>query len=96
MSAFFDNLSTVLERYKFGPEAIYNMQRPNRVVAKKGVKQVGAVVSQERGQLVILEVVMHWRIVFHLHLCFREFTTKIILLKVDQRGVLVNRSFVSW
>ncbi|ESO03971.1 hypothetical protein HELRODRAFT_173013 [Helobdella robusta] len=64
VSAFFDNLSKVFERYVFGPEAIYNIdetgittvQRPSRIVAQKGVKQVGAIVSQERDQMVTLAV----------------------------------------
>jgi len=67
VSAFFDNLSTVLERHKFGPENIFNIdetgvttvQRPSKVVAQKGVKQVGAIVSQERGTLVTVVVAVN-------------------------------------
>jgi transposase-like protein len=67
VSAFFDNLSTVLERHKFGPENIFNIdetgvttvQRPTKVVAQKGVKQVGSIVSQERGQLVTVAVAVN-------------------------------------
>lgn len=67
VSAFFDNLSTVLERHKFGPENIFNIdetgvttvQRPRKVVAQKGVKQVGAIVSQERGTLVTVVVAVN-------------------------------------
>ncbi|ESO11220.1 hypothetical protein HELRODRAFT_183395 [Helobdella robusta] len=55
-------LIAVYKRHKFGPETIYNIdetgittvERPSRIVAQKGVKQVGAIVSQKRGQLVIL------------------------------------------
>ncbi len=46
----------------FWPEAIYNVdetgittvQKPSRIVAEKGVKQVGSVVSQEWSELVTL------------------------------------------
>lgn len=67
VSSFFNNLSTVLERYNFGPENIFNIdetglttvQRPTKVVAQKGIKQVGAIVSQERGQLVTVAVAVN-------------------------------------
>lgn len=57
---FFDNFSNLLERYKFEASDIYNVdetgvttvQKPNKVVAIKGTKQVGAVTSGERGTLV--------------------------------------------
>ncbi|ESN96787.1 hypothetical protein HELRODRAFT_163910 [Helobdella robusta] len=41
--------------------AIYNIdvQRPSRIIAQKGVKQVGAIVSQERGQMVTLAVAVN-------------------------------------
>jgi len=59
VNIFFENLKTALGR-GFGPEAIWNIdetgvttvQRPCKVVAQRGAKQVGAVVSQERGTLV--------------------------------------------
>lgn len=57
---FFDNLNELYSRHGYGPEAVYNcdetglttVQRPTKVIAAKGIKQVGAVTSQERGQLV--------------------------------------------
>lgn len=60
VNTFFDNLADVLDRYNFQPNNIYNVdetgcttvQKPNKVIAKKGVKQVGAITSQERGTLV--------------------------------------------
>eukprot|EP00106_Octopus_bimaculoides_P002237 XP_014769679.1 PREDICTED: uncharacterized protein LOC106868775 [Octopus bimaculoides] len=60
MDKFFDNLTEVLDRYKFESHDIYNcdetgvttVQRPNRKAAEKGVKQVGAMTSAERGTLV--------------------------------------------
>ena len=59
VNSFFDNLDQAFSR-GFGPEAIWNVdetgvisvQRPCKIVAKRGAKQVGAVVSQERGTLV--------------------------------------------
>ncbi|XP_072022943.1 uncharacterized protein [Amphiura filiformis] len=62
VDTFFNNLQTVLERHEFPPEKIWNLdetgcttvQRPNKVIAKTGAKQVGAIVSAERGQLVTL------------------------------------------
>ncbi|KAJ8956452.1 hypothetical protein NQ318_010766 [Aromia moschata] len=60
VSKFFDNLAGVLERYSYQPKNIYNIdetgcttvQKPNKIIARKGVKQVGAITSQERGTLV--------------------------------------------
>lgn len=57
---FYDNLSNLLEKYKFEAADIYNVdetgvttvQKPNKIVAIKGTKQVGAVTSGERGTLV--------------------------------------------
>jgi len=57
---FFDNLDTVYKRHQYGPEVIFNcdetalttVQRPVKVIAGKGIKQVRAVTSQEKGQLV--------------------------------------------
>lgn len=57
---FFENLKTVYERHRFGPESIYNIdetglstvQRTQKVIALRGTKQVGQVMSAERGTLV--------------------------------------------
>ena len=59
VKSFFDNLEKCLER-GFGPECIWNVddtgvttvQRPPRILAQTGVKQVGSAVSKERGGLV--------------------------------------------
>jgi hypothetical protein len=59
VDSFFVNLENALVR-GFGPESIWNVdetgvttvQRPTKVLAEKGAKQVGSVVSQERGVLV--------------------------------------------
>ncbi|XP_033180906.1 tigger transposable element-derived protein 6-like [Mastacembelus armatus] len=57
---FFNSLGRVIERYKFDGSDIWNVdetgvttvQTPERVVARRGVKQVGAMTSGERGVLV--------------------------------------------
>ncbi|KAB0803453.1 hypothetical protein PPYR_00423 [Photinus pyralis] len=62
VSNFFNKLATVLERHSFEPQNIYNIdetgvstvQKPTKVIAKKGTKQVGSIASQERGTLVTL------------------------------------------
>lgn len=64
VALFFDNLQCVLSRLKLGPSDIWNMdetgvttvQKPNKVVARKGFKQVGKMTSGERGTLVTLAV----------------------------------------
>jgi DDE superfamily endonuclease len=57
---FTDNLHELYVRYEFSPDRIYNcdetavttVQKPHKIIASKGAKQVAAVTSQERGQLV--------------------------------------------
>lgn len=57
---FFNNYVGVMEKYKFRPEQIYNLDetgittvmRPIKVVTTRGKKQVGQVASAERGELV--------------------------------------------
>lgn len=59
---FFDNLTIVFDRHQYPPHCIWNVdefgvttaQVPERVIARKGCKQVGAMTSAERGQLVTL------------------------------------------
>ncbi|XP_059060761.1 uncharacterized protein LOC131853752 [Achroia grisella] len=61
---FFEKYRNVLERYSFQPSRIWNVdetgittvQKPKKIVAGKGIKQVGAVTSAERGVLVTLEI----------------------------------------
>lgn len=59
ISEYFKVLNQILEKYKFPPENIYNVdesglstvqKRPQRILATKGRKQVGALSSAERGQ----------------------------------------------
>ena len=60
VNAFMDNLSEIYSRATYGPHQIWNLdetgcttvQRPSKILATKGCKQVGAIVSQERGTLV--------------------------------------------
>ena len=60
VNQFYDNLNNVYEKYRFEGKDVYNLdetgcttvQVPSSVVTLKGKKQVGAVTSGERGQLV--------------------------------------------
>lgn len=60
VDCFFNNLQKVMDKYKFEPKDIFNVdetgittvQKPNRIIAKKGTRQVGGLTSAERGQLV--------------------------------------------
>lgn len=55
---FFDVLETIVDKHKITAERIFNMdetsqtvvQRPEKIIAKKGKHQVGAITSCERGQ----------------------------------------------
>lgn len=61
---FFNNLASVIDRYHFRPNDIYNMdetgittvQRPDRVIARRGFKQIGSLTSAERGTLVTMAI----------------------------------------
>ncbi|XP_065650907.1 uncharacterized protein LOC136079118 [Hydra vulgaris] len=60
VSELFRNLREVRERHHFGPKSIYNVdetglttvQKPVKVIASKGVKQVGSITSAESRTLV--------------------------------------------
>ncbi|KAL0166873.1 hypothetical protein M9458_038717, partial [Cirrhinus mrigala] len=62
VNAFFDNLEKVLCKYEFGPGDIWNVDetgvttvhKPDKVLARRGFKQVGSLTSAERGTLVTL------------------------------------------
>jgi hypothetical protein len=64
LEMFFANLTEVYDRYKFQCQDIYNVdetatttvQKQTRILATKGVKQVGAVTSSERGSVVTMAV----------------------------------------
>jgi len=67
VKAFYQKLAQVLDRHHFEACDIWNMdetgvttvQKPSKVVAPKGVKQVGAVTSGERGVLVTVVVAVN-------------------------------------
>lgn len=60
VNSFFTNLEKVMKKYNFDPSSIWNMdetgvttvQKPCKVVARKGFEQVGSITSGERGTLV--------------------------------------------
>lgn len=62
VATFFENLKTVLEKYNFERKDIWNsdetgvqtVQRPSKIVAEKGVRQVAKATSAERGQTVTI------------------------------------------
>ncbi|XP_026324406.1 uncharacterized protein LOC113233496, partial [Hyposmocoma kahamanoa] len=64
VNEFFTKLCKVLDTYKFLPSRIYNLDetgvttvlKPRKILAKKGAKQVGALVSSELGTLVTVEL----------------------------------------
>ena len=59
---FYDNLATVMDKYKFASKDIFNVdesgrhtvQTPAKVVTARGQKQVGSITSGEHGELVTL------------------------------------------
>nr|XP_023023174.1 uncharacterized protein LOC111511392 [Leptinotarsa decemlineata] len=63
----YDNLVNVMDRYEFESKDIYNVdetgvttvQKPVKVVAEKGTKQVGALTSGERGTLVTVALAVN-------------------------------------
>lgn len=60
VDSFFNNLQVVMDRDHFEPQNIYNadetgittVQKPDRVIARRGTRQVGSITSAERGTLV--------------------------------------------
>ncbi|XP_029674809.1 uncharacterized protein LOC115242559 [Formica exsecta] len=62
VNIFFDNLQNVIDKYKFETKDIYNadetgittVQKPNKIVTRRGIRQVGALTSAERGSLVTI------------------------------------------
>ena len=81
VNEFFDNLASVMDRYKFISNRIFNVdetgvttvQSPKQVLAAKGTKQIGSITSRERGELVTLVCcIVQLVIVFHRLLFFLE------------------------
>lgn len=64
VASFFGKLKELMDKYHFATQNIYNMdetgvttvQVPDRVVARRDIKQVGRIVAAERGTLVTLAV----------------------------------------
>ena len=62
VNLFYNNLESLYTRFHFEPHNIWNVdetglttvQKPSKILAPKGVKQVGAVTSAEGGKLVTL------------------------------------------
>ena len=67
VNTFFDLLEKLQEKCKFTPDRIFNVDetgittvpnKPMRIIGTRGKKQVGALSSAERGQLVTVEICM--------------------------------------
>jgi len=67
VSKFFDLLEGEIDKHKFTPDRIYNVDetgvttvpnKPSKIISLKGKKQVGTIASAERGQLVTVELCM--------------------------------------
>lgn len=64
---FFNNLKIVYARHNFKAANVWNMdetgvttvQTPDRVLSRKGAKQVGRITSSERGTLVIMALAVN-------------------------------------
>lgn len=64
VTIFFEKLGALLDKYHFTASRIWNLDetgvttvlKPKKIVAAKGTKQVGAIVSAERGTLVTVEL----------------------------------------
>ena len=60
VNSFYQNLKLVLNRHNFQPLDIWNMdetsviivRKPDRIIGKRGTKQIGAITSAERGILI--------------------------------------------
>ena len=67
MGKFFDLLEELQKKYQFTADRIFNCDetglttvpsKPSKVIAAKGKKQVGALSSAERGQLLTVDICM--------------------------------------
>lgn len=60
VGTFFENLKSLMDRFQFPPQQIYNIDetgittvhKPKKIIACRGLKQVSKVTSAERGELV--------------------------------------------
>lgn len=64
VNQFFEKLGDLITKYNLTPSRIWNLDetgvttvlKPKKILAEKGTKQVGAIVSSERGTLVTVEL----------------------------------------
>lgn len=62
VSEYFDNIESIMKKYNFSPDCIYNtdetgnttVQKVQKVLAEKGSKQLGQVTSAERGHTITM------------------------------------------
>lgn len=67
VEAFFKNLLLVMDRLKVGPSDIWNadetgvttVHKPNKVIGRRGFRQIGRITSAERGTLVTVAVAVN-------------------------------------
>lgn len=67
MNQFFEKLGDQITKHNLTPSRIWNLDetgvhtvlKPRKIVAEKGTKQVGAIVSAERGTLVTVELAVN-------------------------------------
>lgn len=67
VAMFFDKLADVLSRYHFEASSIWNMDetgvstvlKPRKILAQRGAKQVGAITSAERGEMITVAVAVN-------------------------------------
>src|SRR6218665_1262480 len=67
INSLFDKLAAVIDHHAFQTSDIYNLdetgvtnvQRPSKVTTRKGTKQIGALTSDERRQLVTVELAVN-------------------------------------
>ena len=60
VNSFFQNLKLILNRHNFQPLDIWNMdetgattaRKPDRIIGRRGTKQIGTITSAERGTLI--------------------------------------------
>ncbi|GBO01401.1 hypothetical protein AVEN_70003-1 [Araneus ventricosus] len=81
INAFFDLLDSLYSKYKFSPNDIYNADetgiltvanKPSKVLALRGKKQVGTLTSAERGVLVTAETCQCSRNFSSTNVCISE------------------------
>ena len=102
---FYDNLATLMERFKLTPECIYNVDetglttvhKPPKILAITGERQVGQVTSVERGTLVTMcGAVNALRNSIPHSLLFPRVNFEDIMLKGAPSGWMTGDNFDKW